>query len=114
MAARQFSYASTSRGAPTGRASFGTQLDLTSAEHSRTVRVFRVRLDAGGYDDGGAYWGAEGEFTPPLYCAWNIGREPGEEGYKQSFRQFVRAQSRQEAIGVLNIPERALVARRKD
>lgn len=27
------------------------------------VRLFRVRLDAGGYDDGGAYWGTG---QPPL------------------------------------------------
>ena len=94
------------RGAPMGRPEFGRGLDLTSAEHARTIRVFRVRLGRDGYDEGGAYWGAEGEFTPRLYCAWNIGREP--DG--QAFRVFVRAQSRRGAIDALNIPERMLVS----
>jgi hypothetical protein len=29
----------------------------TGTEPTAPVRLFRVRLDSGGYDDGGAYWG---------------------------------------------------------
>lgn len=32
----------------------------------RRTRLERVRLDAGGYDKGGAYWG----LGNPLFCAW--------------------------------------------
>jgi hypothetical protein len=33
----------------------------------RTIRLFHVRIDSGGYDDGGAYWG----LGDPIYCASN-------------------------------------------
>lgn len=55
----------------------------------RTVRVFRLPLDSGGYDPGGAYWG----WGEPLYCATDG------EGY----RVFVRAGSRPEAIEKLKL-----------
>jgi hypothetical protein len=32
------------------------------------LHLARVRLNSGGYDVGGAYWGVVGE---PLWCAWN-------------------------------------------
>ena len=60
----------------------------------RSVRLFRVRLDAGGYDDGGAYWGAGAR----LYCAM----------CDEGGRQFTRAKSRADAARILCIPSENL------
>jgi len=51
-------------------------------------RCFRVRLDSGGYDDGGAYWG----IGMPLYCIEN---EEDEHGVGN--RMFHRAMNRDDA-----------------
>lgn len=80
----QFSDVASRYGAPMGR----RESPLSDAP--RSVRLFRVRLDAGGYDDGGAYWGHSRD---ALYCA-----ECDAGG-----RQFVRANSRLEACIALNI-----------
>jgi hypothetical protein len=65
----------------------------------RSVRVFRVRLDAGGYDDGGAYWGlSRGD---ALYCA----------RCDEGGRRFVRARSRFHALQLLEIPAETLKRR---
>lgn len=69
----QFSQVNSSRGAPMGRSGNG-YIETTLP---RTVRLFRVRLNSGGYDDGGAYWGI-GE---SLWCAIDIDES----------RQFIRA-----------------------
>ena len=53
----------------------------------RSVRVFRVRLDSGGYDDGGAYWDLESRGAL-LYCATD----------GAGYRMFCRAESRLTAI----------------
>lgn len=45
-------------GAPMGRTSYGTA-------PATKVRLFTIRLDSGGYDKGGAYWG----HGAPMYCA---------------------------------------------
>lgn len=58
---RQMKDVSCARGAPMGRQSYGT---LENVE-PRALRLFRVRLDSGGYDDGGAYWGNGGA----VWCA---------------------------------------------
>lgn len=71
-------------GAPMGRAAW-----LPCNAEPRTVRVFRVRIDSQGYDQGGAYWGA----GAPLYCATD----------SVDYREFVRATSRAAAIAALNI-----------
>lgn len=78
---KQFSNVSSKYGAPMGRS--GSPLG-----HTR-VRLFRVNLDSGGYDDGGAYWG----HGKPIYCA-----QCGEGG-----QQFVRADSRLSAVVELGI-----------
>lgn len=68
----------------------------------KSVRVFRLPLDSGGYDPGGAYWGS-GE---SLYCATD----------GQAYREFVRASSRKAAIAKLNLAPEKLkvkVSRRK-
>jgi hypothetical protein len=54
------------------------------AEPAGPIRLFKVRLDSGGYDDGGAYWGLGG----PLYCLTD----------DQDFRIFVRASDRRSAL----------------
>ena len=51
------------------------------------LRVRRVRLDSGGYDDGGAYWG-----TPS-----NLWQARGDDGENQ-VSLFTRAASKAEAI----------------
>lgn len=65
-------------GAPMGRRGNVHGYDETPC------RCFKVNLDSGGYDDGGAYWG-HGE---PLYCTEN----------SAGFRVFLRAKTRIEAI----------------
>lgn len=87
---KQFEEVSSRYGAPMGRREAGS-ID-TSAP--RSVRLFRVRLDAGGYDDGGAYWGT----GAPLWCAED------DDGN----RQFIRAGTRERAALELNIPNPAL------
>lgn len=53
-------------------------------EPAGPVRLFRVRLDSGGYDSGGAYWGT----GSPLFCATDT----------RGFRVFVRALDRAAAL----------------
>lgn len=86
---RQFPDVSCIYGAPMGRHS-----DPSLADIPRSIRLFRVRLDSGGYDDGGAYWGI-GE---PLWCA--IDCDGG--------MQFTRAISRRRAAFMLDISQTAL------
>lgn len=62
-------------GAPMGRPSYGQPI--------AKCRLFRVRIDSGGYDDGGAYWG----IGAPLYCATD----------EVDFYQFTRAIDRSAA-----------------
>lgn len=57
----QFNKVNCQHGAPMGRRSYGTAPDAP-----RSVYLFRVQLDSGGYDDGGAYWGHSRE---SVYCA---------------------------------------------
>lgn len=71
-------------GAPMGRR------ESPLGQGARSVRVFRVNIDSGGYDDGGAYWG----IGNPLYCA-----QCDEGG-----RRFVRAKSRFHALQLLELP----------
>jgi hypothetical protein len=49
-------------GAPMGRPSTRPDADFYGV-----LRIARVRLDAGGYDSGGAYWGD----GAPLYRVWD-------------------------------------------
>lgn len=82
---------STARGAPMGRHSYG----IAENCERRSIRLFRVPLDSGGYDRGGAYWGL-GE---PLYMATD----------GDSFRATVRASSRFGALAKLEIEPELLV-----
>lgn len=86
---KQFADVSARYGAPMGRAS-APDLDATP----RTVRLFRVNLDSGGYDDGGAYWG----IGDPLWCAMD----------RNGDMQFTRATTRLQACFMLGLDWRAL------
>lgn len=86
----QFANVSCTHGAPMGRREDG----YLETRVRGFVRLFRVRLNSGGYDDGGAYWGT-GE---ALWCALD----------GDGNRQFVRAPSRFLAAVKLDIPARAL------
>lgn len=52
------------------------------------TRLARVRLDSGGYDPGGAYWGT----GQPLFVAWD--EEGGEVYLRASSRETAKAQLR--------------------
>ena len=83
--ARQFPITSWRYGAPMGRVHYGI---LENVE-PRTLRLFKVRIDSGGYDDGGAYWGRGGT----LWCATD----------GANYRRFTRAGSRERAAIDLQI-----------
>lgn len=82
---RQFPIVSATYGAPMGRS------ESPLGEGPRSVRLFRVHLDSGGYDDGGAYWG----HGQALYCA-----QCDEGG-----RRFTRAKNRADAARILGIEQ---------
>ena len=86
---RQFENVSARYGAPMGRISAP---DLKKARGS--VRLFRVNLCAGGYDDGGAYWGHGGA----IYAAVD----------SEGDLQTVRASSRLAACFALDLPRACL------
>lgn len=87
---RQFETVSSRYGAPMGRRAAG-HIDTDTP---KSVRLFRVNLDSGGYDDGGAYWG----LGQPLFCAID----------KDGDRQFIRTTSRQRAALLFGIPNTSL------
>ena len=89
----QFNKVDVSGGAPMGRKSFGA-----IPEESKSVSLFKVDLDNGGYDDGGAYWGLSGA---SLYCARS------DDG---AYQGFTWANSRLEAAIQLKLPNRVLQA----
>lgn len=95
MSKRQFSKVASQHGAPMGRASYGSIPEC----FPRTVRLFKVKIDSQGYDDGGAYWGI-GE---PLWCA------VGEHETGVFHREFIRADSREHAIIGLKIESGLLI-----
>lgn len=80
--ARQFEKVNARYGAPFGRAEYGASPD-------NKLRLFRVKINAGGYDDGGAYWGQ----GAPLWCATD----------GADYRRFARAHSRLRACVALSI-----------
>lgn len=86
---------STTYGAPMGRKN--QRLDKAPG----SIRLFKVNLDSGGYDDGGAYWGTS--LGDSLYCAMD------EEGSMC----FVRETSRLRAAIALDVPNTALKNRIK-
>lgn len=89
---RQFPKLSCARGAPMGRHS-APDLDTSP----RSVRLFKVNIDSGGYDDGGAYWGLRPHGSS-LWCAMDSDGD----------MQFTDASSRTRAAMLLNIPAPSL------
>ena len=83
MSKNQFPSVDSHRGAPMGRPT------SKLGETPKGVRLFKVRLDAGGYDDGGAYWGLSNN----IWCAQCP--EGGQE--------FTRASSRISAAAKLHL-----------
>ena len=86
--AKQFPKVNTSRGAPMGRPT------SPLSPGKKNIRLFKVRLDSGGYDDGGAYWG----FPDNLWCA-----QCPEGG-----QMFTRASNRLVAAAQLRLPNSML------
>lgn len=82
---KQFDAVDCRYGSPMGRAEW-----RESPTEAKSVRLFRVRLDSGGYDDGGAYWGT----GKPLWCATD----------DANYRLFCRADSRLTAIQEFRLP----------
>lgn len=76
-------------GAPMGR---GGSLLAGTKTH-----LARVRLDSGGYDPGGAYWG----IGQPLFVAWDD--EGGEIYLRASSREAAKAQLRAESCDPENL-----------
>ena len=74
---------SSSRGAPMGR---------TSTHRQPTQRVYlrRVRLDSGGYDSGGAYWG----IGQRLYHACEYSRDGLDVFFRAADRAAAKAKLR--------------------
>lgn len=58
---KQFPTVATGYGASMGRHEFG----IPSLEDK--CRLFKMRLNSGGYDDGGAYWGSR-QYGESLFC----------------------------------------------
>ena len=87
---KQFYDVNSSRGAPMGRPN-ALSLDDTP----KSIQLFRVNLDSGGYDDGGAYWGSSPQ---SLWCARD----------SQGNEQFIRAFTRITAAASLEIPNSSL------
>ena len=83
-------------GAPMGRREYGRAEECPP----RTVQLFKVPLNNGGYDQGGAYWG-HGE---PLWCAFCEAWDHF-EGVDSliEYRRFTRAHSRKEAMVALDL-----------
>lgn len=93
MADRQFPKKSHPYGAPMGRHCYGSP-DTCEGK----IRLFRVRLDRGGYDDGGAYWGLPGH---NLFCA--------QAAKGDGYQQFDRAPNRLMAAAQFEIPASRLL-----
>ena len=80
---KQFNDVNCEYGAPMGRSRAAV------SEVTEKVRLFRVNLDSGGYDDGGAYWGIG---PPSVYCA------ESDDGYREFFRASSRDAAKAEVL----------------
>ena len=78
-----------SRGAPMGRVDVPAPRDF-----EYKMRLYKMNLDSGGYDRGGAYWG-HGE---PMYCAEADDRG---EDVEELPIMYLRAKSRDEAKSIV-------------
>lgn len=90
MATKQFEDVDCQYGAPMGRAEWPTK-----PKERKSVCLFRVNLDCGGYDDGGAYFGLP---QRNLWCATD----------NANYREFVRAPTRKQAAKQLKLSNELL------
>lgn len=90
--ARQFPAVNCQYGAPMGRRTYPISVEDKGC---KSLHLFKVALDSGGYDDGGAYWGHS---YNALYCARN-----------EEVQEFVRAYSREHAAAKLNLCNEDLI-----
>jgi len=75
-------------GAPMGRSGLTPVVFATRAHgEGAKIHLVHIRLDSGGYDSGGAYWG----FGAPLYYAYF------EDSEGETNKCFFRASSRETA-----------------
>ena len=82
-------------GAQMGRSEYGRP------PQKKIVRLFRVKVDSGGYDNGRAYWGHH----QYLWCAMADEDATGQEQY----RAFVRAWDRKSAAEALGLNNTQLI-----
>ena len=75
-------------------ASMGRRDSVAEALDVKKLHLERVRLNSGGYDSGGAYWGQ----GAPLYVAWGDGQE-------MFFRTKDRREAKEIAKGVFKHAE---------
>ena len=73
-------------------ASMGRRDNITEALAVEKLHLQRVRLDSGGYDPGGAYWG----HGAPLFVAWGDGTEEVQEmffraGYRDEAKEIAKS-----------------------
>ena len=80
---------SSPRGAPMGRMG---HIDPQDSDFLIKFNLVKVRLDSGGYDSGGAYWG----LGLPLYRAHGFGPR-----FKQAQEMFFRAADREAAKAIV-------------
>lgn len=92
MAEPKLSKAYSRYGASMGRREARPQGD--QADLALKVRLYRVSLDSGGYDNGGAYWG-NGRGVPPLYRA--VGEATDSDGSTVEVEHYWRAWNRNDA-----------------
>ena len=79
-------YVSSRRGAPFGR----TSVRIADPKGSVKLRLYRMRLVDGDYDNGGAYWGRGDHHVGWMYHSYDVWPAPLTE-------IFLRARSREEA-----------------
>jgi len=96
---KQFSDVNSQYGAPMGR--FEYNKPPTKA---RMVRLYQVKINSGGYDDGGAYWG----IRETLWCAEARKDSTGQETY----RAFTRAPNRRTAMRLLGLKLYQLISKK--
>lgn len=64
-------------------ASMGRRDNMTETSYPVKFHLERVRLDSGGYDNGGAYWG----YGAPLYYAHGDGAEERQEVFFRAYNR---------------------------
>ena len=87
MATRQLEKVNCQYGAPMGRPGWNQE-----DRENPKIRLQRIRLDSGGYDSGGAYWG----HGQPIWWAWSDNdemnitlRAPSRESAKAKVREEI-------------------------